>query len=323
MKESIFLTGGTGRIGRFVLKSLLERGYSVKALIHHHKPEGVINNKLELVYGDLLDKQELEKLVRGCKIICHLAAVFDMFGPEVIEKENDRLFEIIVRGTYNLLEAANKVKDLKLFLYASTDAVYSTGFKKFKTPVTEETEIFPSRFYALTKILGEIMCINYGRLYDIPWIILRISWTLAGMEVLKLFEYELWEKFLKPADRRKLGPKLANGKGVFAPLCANSESAVDHCADPEDIAEGIILAIEKHATIKNNLFNIAGPSSFRYLDVIERVAKGLGVEWDSARVDHIEPYEISIAKARNFLGYCPQFTIERMIDRAISIKKNK
>lgn len=320
MKHTVFLTGGSGRIGKRVLTSLLARGYHVKALIHRHHPTGIADGSVEFIQGDLLDQEGLKQALQGSQIICHLAAAYDMFGPPDFEKQNDQVFDNIVKGSYNLLEAARTLKDPELFLYASTDAALNISLRKFDAPITEETELVPTpgRFYAIAKIVGETMCIHYGKAYGLPWSIIRINWALTADELLKIFEYEFWEDMLDPQERERLGPKLANGRGVFAPLFLNGDSAVDQLTDPDDTAQGFVLAIEQYEAARNNIFNIAGVAPFRYLDVIEQVANGLGVTWDSARVAGIEPYEISSVKAKRLLGYQPRYTMQQMIEKALT-----
>jgi nucleoside-diphosphate-sugar epimerase len=317
MEKTVFLTGGAGRIGRLVLRELLEKGYRVKALVHLQEPEGVSDKNLELIRGDILDQDGLKASVRGCSFICHLAAAWDMFPPAVFEKENNQLFESIIRGTYNLLEASYSLENMELFLYASTDAVYATGPRKFDAPITEDTEMFPSRFYALCKIVCESMCKQYGKLYGMPWLIVRICWALAEDELLRIYSYEFWEGSMSPEDRESLAPRLADGRGVFAPLLQNGESGEDHIADPQDSADGIVLGIEKYKTAKNNTYNLAGPAPFRYVDVIEKVADGLGVPWESAKVDDFHPYELRNDRAKEHLGYEPKYTMEMMIEKAL------
>ena len=321
MKGKVFLTGGAGRIGQWVLKGLLERGYGVRALIHRSKPEGVKDKNLELVQGDILDQEGLREAVAGCHYICHLAAAWDMFPPLVHEKENNQLFESIIRGTYNLLEAGRGLDGLRLFLYASTDAVYATGPRHFDAPITEQTPFFPSRFYALAKIACETLSVQYGNLYDLPWFIVRICWALSEEELLRIYRLEFWEESMQSEDVRKLKQKIGDEKGVFAPLRENGESVVDHIADPRDIAQGVILGIEKHKAAQGNICNIAGPAPFRYTDVIERLAEGLGVPWESARVSGTEPYELRNDLAERILGYKPEYTMEKMIDKAVAHRR--
>jgi nucleoside-diphosphate-sugar epimerase len=316
MMERVFLTGGTGRIGRKVERRLLDRGYAVRSLVHRRPAGGGGHPALEPVQGDILDQEGLKKLVPGCSFVVHLAAAWDMFPPAVHEKQNDQLFESVIRGTYNLLEACRSLDGLKALVYASTDAVYATGPRRFDAPITEETELQPSRFYALAKIACESLCRSYGKLYRLPWLAVRICWCLDVDEILRIFGYDFWEGGLAPEDRARLGPRLA-GKGMFAPLMPDGSSGVDHVSDPEDIAEGICLSVDRHAAALGGIYNLAGPANFRYLDHVEGLAGELDLPWGSAPVKGIEPYELSIQRARRVLGYDPQYPIERMLANAV------
>ena len=319
----VFLTGGSGRIGRRVEGKLLERGYAVRSLVHRPRPHSPAHPGLELVQGDILDQEGLKRMVPGCSFVVHLAAAWDMFPPAVFEKENNQLFESVVRGTYNMLEASRATGGLGCFLYASTDATYATGPRKFSAPITEDTELQPSRFYALAKIVCEEMCRQYGKLYGLPWLIVRICWCLDVDEILRIFQYDFWEGGLAEEDKARLAPLLRGGKGVFAPLMPDGGSGVDHVSDPEDIAEGIVLGVVNHAAGLGGVYNLAGPASFRYRDLIEKLAADLGVPWGEAPVKGIEPYELSTEHARRVLGYDPQYPIERMLVNAVRHTKEK
>jgi nucleoside-diphosphate-sugar epimerase len=308
MKPTVFLTGSSGRIGKRVLNKLLKRGYRVTALIHKNKPEGVVAGDVEFVQGDILDRNQMIAAAEGSQIICHLAATFDMFPPVVFEKDNATLFENILLGTFNLLEAARDLSELKLFVFASTDAVYATGPIRYDTPITEQTPIhpMPGRFYALAKAVGESLCQNYGKTYEIPWTVIRINWALGEDELLRIFRYEFWEEDLDPQDRQRLDPKLGNGKGLLCPLFPDGSPAVDQIADPDDTAEGFALTIDHFDKSKDNIFNIAAPAPFCYQDFIEKVAAKMNKIYDSAVVQGYEPYSISNTKANELLGFKPE-----------------
>lgn len=319
MKPIVFLTGTSGRLGKRVLNKLLSRGYRVKALVHKHEPEGIVEGRVEFVQGDILDQKQMLAAAEGAQIICHLAATFDMFPPVVFEKDNTSLFDNIIRGTFNLLEAARNLKELKQFVFASTDAVYATGPIRYDTPITEETEIqpMPGRFYALAKAVGESLCENYGKTYRLPWTVIRINWALEASELLRIFRYEFWQDDLSSEDRKRLDPQLGGGKGLLCPLFADGSPAVDQIADPDDTSEGFALAIDHFEKAKNNIFNIAAPEPFRYQDFIERVACGMEMAYESAELGGSQPYSISSDKARKLLGYNPRHTMSEMIERAL------
>ncbi len=71
-------------------------------------------------------------------------------------------------------------------------------------PITEDTELQPSRFYALAKIACESLCRNYGKLYGLPWLAVRICWCLDVDEILRIFGYDFWEG--RPCPRGPRAP---------------------------------------------------------------------------------------------------------------------
>jgi UDP-glucose 4-epimerase len=325
MKPTVFLTGAAGRIGSRVLRKLLDRGFPVKALVHRRRPEGVSCDGLKFVQGDILDQDSLISAIHGTQVICHLAATFDMFPPAVFEVDNNAVFDNVLRGTYNLLEAARRVPELELVLFASTDAVYGTGPRRYAEPITEQTEPYPmpGRFYALAKLVGESLCSNYGKAYDLPWSVIRINWALEDDELLRVFDYSFWEEALSPEDRARLEPRLGGGRGLLCPVFIDGSPAVDQITDPDDTAEGFVLAIERRRAAAGNIFNIAAASPFRYEDFVEAVARGLGLPFDRAKVRGFEPYAISCEKAERLLGYAARHTMANMIDKALQRKRSK
>jgi nucleoside-diphosphate-sugar epimerase len=322
MSKTVFLTGTTGRIGKRVLPMLLKSGYRVKALVHNSTPEHVQEGDLELVKGDILDKAFVEKALAGCDMVCHLAASFDMWPPLNFEKENTAVYENIVTGTFNLLEAANRLDSFDLFLFASTDAVYNTGPRTFKAPITEDIELRPAdgRFYAIAKILGEEMCRNYGKCYNLPWSVIRINWALEADELLRLYNYEFYEGDLPQEKQAELKERLGNRKAVFCPHHPSGDSVVDQIADPDDTAEGFFLALENFTRAKGEIFNISAPKPFNYHDHSGKIAQARGVPCECVEVPGLEPYEISWEKAGRLINYSPKNTMDKMIAAALSLE---
>ena len=301
---------------------LLKSGYRVKALVHNSTPEDVPEGDLELVKGDILDKAFVEKALAGCDMVCHLAASFDMWPPLNFEKENTAVYENIVSGTFNLLEAANGLDSFDLFLFASTDAVYNTGPRTFEAPITEDISLAPAggRFYAIAKILGEEMCRNYGKCYDLPWSVIRINWALEADELLRLYDYEFYAGDLPQEKQAGLKEKLGNRKAVFCPHHPSGDSVVDQIADPDDTAEGFFLALENFTRARGEIFNISAPKPFNYHDYSGKIARARGVTRECVEVPGLEPYEISWEKAARLINYSPKNTMDKMIEAALSLE---
>ncbi|NIO44396.1 MAG: NAD-dependent epimerase/dehydratase family protein, partial [Candidatus Aenigmarchaeota archaeon] len=98
---------------------------------------------VETFYGDLLDKESLQKAVEDIDTVFHLAAVVDYTAPE------DLMFRVNVIGTKNILEAFKGDK----FIYLSSTAVLGKKIKDL--PGDEKTPYNPSNFYGKTKMEAE------------------------------------------------------------------------------------------------------------------------------------------------------------------------
>lgn len=316
MEELILVTGATGKIGSRVVRQLLASGHKVRALVHRRQLAGLEDPNLETAPGSLEDPDRLQAVCEGVIRVCHLGAAFDLFPPAVYEKDNALLFRVNVEGTFHLVEFARQLPGLKQFLFASTDAVYNTGARKFEAPVTEDIERESQRFYALTKMLGEDLLLHYARSYDFPYTIVRFTWTLAEDDILKVFEFETWEDAVRESDRERLRALCASGKKLFIPLMEDGYSAVEHIADADDVAAGVVLMLTKEAAL-GETFHLAAAEPFKYLEVIEEVARLAGKSWESGICEGLEPYEFDLSKARRLLGYEPRLTVLDTVRRAV------
>ena len=320
MNKTVFLTGGAGRIGKYVLRKLLDRGCRVKVLVHKTAPEGIASDHLEIIQGDILDRDTFANAVQGCHFVCHLAAVFDLGSEVETDSENDYLFDHLIRGTYNVLEAARQAGTVDLFAYASSDAVFSAIYKQHDKPITEEIELTPrsGRFYAMAKATMENMGVNYYKTYGLPYTVIRVGWCFDHDEVLLSFRPAFWESMFAPGERERLYAIRPKEELLIAPLYESGDSVEVQLAHADDTAAGFVLALENHQQAANQIFNIAGDAPFKFLDCIEKVANGMGMPWEKVKLAGLGRYQISNEKARRLLGYEPQFNINRMIDLSLA-----
>lgn len=100
MSDTVFVTGATGFVGGHVVDALLERGYSVRALVRNGSADGLIG-RAETVRGSLLAPGALVPHLRGCRYVVHTAALYS-FAP----RDRRHMRQVNVLGTAGLLEAA-------------------------------------------------------------------------------------------------------------------------------------------------------------------------------------------------------------------------
>ena len=129
---SILITGGTGFIGKPLVKKLHELGHKVKLLIRESSNTTPFKdlNDIDYIIGDVQDISSLEKAVNKVEVIYHLAAYTGIWA-----KDKSIYYDVNVKGTENIANVALK-NDLKLFYVSSFTAIGPTPSE----PVDESFE---------------------------------------------------------------------------------------------------------------------------------------------------------------------------------------
>lgn len=149
----ILVTGGTGFLGSYLLRSLVQAGKPVRALYRRHIPEQVadIKDRVEWVQGDVLDTGALEDAMQGVEQIYHCAAV--------VSFQTDRraqMLRVNVEGTANVVNLALEYGIKKIVHVSSVAAL---GRAKQQADINEEAQWEDSRnnsYYAISKHLSEM-----------------------------------------------------------------------------------------------------------------------------------------------------------------------
>src|SRR5208282_28499 len=159
--NSLYLvTGGSGFLGANLAKALVDRGERVRVFDNNFRGSraklGAYIERVEFVEGDVRDRDAVEKAVRGVEILCHLAFIN---GTRYFYEMPREVLDVGVRGTMNFLEAAiaGGVND---FIFASSSEVCPTPET---VPMSIPDPLNPRYSYGGAKLIGEILCFNYGR----------------------------------------------------------------------------------------------------------------------------------------------------------------
>lgn len=148
----VCVTGGTGFVGSFVVRALIDDGHQVRVL-HRHKSkhDALVGLNYESVIGDVTDFESLLVAFEDCDWVFHVAAVADYWRAD-----NDWLYEVNVEGTRKVLLAAQQA-DVKRVIFTSSAAVI--GLPDAMGETSDETVPFdmpPEHFhYGYSKVLAE------------------------------------------------------------------------------------------------------------------------------------------------------------------------
>jgi UDP-glucose 4-epimerase len=167
--RSVLVTGGAGFIGSALVRRLAERGDGVRVYdnLSTGRAEHVDGTGAELVQGDVRDAEALERAMRGCDVVFHLAA-----GTGVIPSIEDPFadFDLNARGTLAALWASRRA-GVARFVFSSSNAPLGAG----AYPASEDKPIAPLSPYGASKAAGEAYCSAFSGAYGLEAVAVRFS----------------------------------------------------------------------------------------------------------------------------------------------------
>jgi nucleoside-diphosphate-sugar epimerase len=153
--KMILVTGGTGFLGAYIIKELIEKGYAVRAIRRSPKLPSYISkdvfDKVQWMDGDVLDTGSLEDAMEGINTVIHSAAVVSF-----IKKDRKNMYRVNVEGTANVVNMALE-KNVNRLVHISSIA--ALGRTAGGGQVNEEKKWEESRVnthYAKSKYKAEL-----------------------------------------------------------------------------------------------------------------------------------------------------------------------
>lgn len=201
-KLSVFLTGGTGFVGRHIARRTAERGHRLRALVREPESAGSLTELgAELVEGDVTGDEVLDEAIAGCDVVIQLVGI-------IRERPPEQTFENVhTRGTQRVLEAAQRADVGKFILMSALGA---------KTDGTA---------YQRTKYEAEEVVRRSG----IPYVIFRPS-VIVGPDG------EFMRLLLRMVRRLRLIPVIGDGRYRLQPVdVADLADAFVQAAERENL----------------------------------------------------------------------------------------
>lgn len=298
------ITGGAGFLGINLVRYLHSRGHNVASLDIVQFDYKDMNDKIEIITGDIRNKEIVEKAVQGRDIIVHTAAALPLYKAEDI-------YSTDIDGTRNMIEAGKRA-GIKRFIHISSTAVYGIPDHH---PLLEDDKLDGVGPYGKAKILAEEECVKMRK--DGMCVPILRPKSFIGPERLGVFDL-LYDWAL---DGRGF-PMIGNGKNRYQLL------------DVEDLCEAIYLCATLDEKIVNDTFNIGAKvfTTMRedYQAVLDKAGHGKKIKslpekpiiftlrvleamklsplykwvYETASKDSF----VSIEKAEKILGYKPKFS---------------
>jgi dihydroflavonol-4-reductase len=243
------VTGGSGFIGSAVVLELLQRGQAVRTLVRSREHLGNLAGlDVEMIEGDLWERDSLRRAVQGCDRVYHLAAIYANWLPDM------RLIpRVNVDGTRNLLQACLDGGVSRVVYTSSTAALGAHG----KTPADESAQfnlVSTGDRYYLSKYHAEQVALEFAA-KGLPLVIVNPTNPLGPRDI-------------KPTPTGKLIIDVLKGR-----LPGYVDGGIN-LIDVGDVAVGHILAMEKGKPGEKYIFGNTNVSIKEYFQLIAQVGHG-------------------------------------------------
>ncbi len=254
------VTGGAGFIGSHLVDHLIRNGKNVR--VFDNLVSGNLDNlsqwdgdlRLEVVQGDLLDRESVVEAVIGCDEVYHLAA-----NPEVNAKNAspEDHFRQNIEATYNLLEAMRSSGEQQFIAFTSSSTVYG---EPDQIPTKEDYgPLVPISLYGASKLACEALLSSYASMYGFRAIIYRLA-NVVGPRSNHGVTYDFVNKLKKnPSELEVLGDGSQSKSYLYF----------------EDCITGILKGIERGNTV--DIYNIGTDSMTNVLEIAETVKEAMGL----------------------------------------------
>lgn len=308
-EDAVFLvTGGAGFIGSNLVEALLKKGHTVRVLddLSQGKQSNVdmflANKNYTFIKGDIRDLDTCLSATEGVDYVLNQAA----WGSVPRSIEMPLLYEEInIRGTLNMLEASRQ-NGVKKFVYASSSSVYGDEPTLPKQEGREGNLLSP---YALTKATNEEYAKLYTKLYGLDTYGLRYFNVFGRRQDPDGAYAAVLPKFIKQLLNDEQPTINGDGKQSrdFTYIENVIEANLKACAAPSEVA--------------GNAFNVAYGGREFLIDVYHSLAKALNKDiepnFGPDRPGDIKHSNADISKAKEMLGYDPDYSFDKGITEAI------
>jgi GDPmannose 4,6-dehydratase len=329
MTKRALITGITGQDGSYLAELLLEKGYEVFGLVRRsssikrsridhltHSFGGDVEQQIQLLYGDMNDSISLNRTVR--EVLPD--EVYNLAGQSHVRvsfEMPEHTADVDAVGTLRLLEALREAKpDARFYQASSSELFGNTDI----SPQNEETPFHPKSPYAVSKLFGYWMTVNYREAYGMY----ALNGILFNHESPRRGESFVTRKITLGAARIKLGlqQKLTLGnldaRRDWGYARDYMEAAWLMLQQP--VADDYVIATGESHTIRELL-----DEAFGYLDL----------DWQryvETDAKYLRPAEVNAVvgdpgKAKRMLGWEPRTTfrqlVKMMVDADLELVKSE
>lgn len=307
----VFVTGGSGLLGGWLVRALADAGADVVCLVRDWVPQSellgdALVRRARIVRGDVRDQQVLERSLGEYEIdtVFHLAAQ-TIVG--VAQRNPVSTFESNIQGTWALLEACRRSPLVKSVVVASSDKAYGD---QATLPYDEETPLQGEHPYDVSKSCADLIARTYAVSYGLPVAITRCGNFYGGGDL-------NWNRLVPGTIRSVL-------RGDRPVIRSDGTLIRDYFYVEDGVAANMRLAeaLRQRPELAGEAFNFSNEIQVSVLALTTQILQRMGSALvpdvrDEAKHEILHQY-LSAAKARRLLDWSPGFTLPEGLDRTVA-----
>jgi CDP-glucose 4,6-dehydratase len=305
-----FVSGGTGLLGGWLVKQLVEAGADVVCLVRDWVPQcelvrqGLIR-QVKTVRGDIRDQALLERILGEYEV----ATVFHLAAQTIVGIANQNpisTFETNIAGTWTLMEACRRTSTVSSIVVASSDKAYGD---QIKLPYSEETPLEGRHPYDVSKSCTDLISQAYAETYRLPVAVTRCGNFYGGGDL-------NWNRIVPGTIRSLIRQER--------PIIRSDGTYLRDYLYVEDGANAYMQLAEqmsKSPELHGQAFNFSNENPVTVLDLVERISKFMGSDLkpiiQNKATNEIREQYLSAGKARKSLGWHPLFALDEGLRRTV------
>ena len=310
--RTVLVTGATGLVGSHLVAGLLAREARVVALVRDWDPHSELVRsgrvqQVAVVQGCLEDLSAVERAIneREVDTVFHLGAQA-IVGAAL--RDPVATFESNIRGTYHLLEACRRQRDLvQRVVIASSDKAYGDSDQ---LPYTEQHPLVGRHPYDVSKSCADLLATSYHHTYGLPVVIARCGNIYGGGDL-------HWNRIV-PGTIRSLLRKER-------PIIRSDGTFVRDYFYVEDAVEAYLALAEQiqRPEVAGQAFNFSTESRVTVREIVQQIqeimhATDLAPQVLGQGAGEIRFQTLNAELARTVLGWRAQFNLKEGLQRTVA-----
>lgn len=310
-----FVTGGTGLVGNWLVRRLIEAGADVTCLVRDWIPQSELVRtrlieKVNVVRGDIRDREILERTLGEYEIdtVIHLAAQTIV---SIANRNPISTFETNIAGTWNMLEACRRSPRVRQIVVASSDKAY--GDQEI-LPYNEKTPLQGQHPYDASKSAADLLAATYAITYGLPVAITRCGNFYGGGDL-------NWNRIIPGTIR-----SILRGQ---RPVIRSDGNYIRDYFYVEDGAAAYMLLAEQlalHPELKGEAFNFSNEIQVTVTQIVQKILDLMGASLEpqilNEASNEIRHQYLSAEKACKVLNWQPLFTLELGLEKTVTWYKD-